>query len=165
MGDACSSEAVGETAAPMKTTVVAVGLALGVLVLAVIGGSALVLLAYGVGQVLNLVMHLQPFEATLLSLIGICLAALVFMRLVSVFVYPFFSGALDEAEDWEAESADPDADLDEEGVEPGADYYPGVPRWRQPLKRTDFSHARPEEACPCGSGRPYKLCHGRNRKV
>jgi hypothetical protein len=147
------------TAITMKTTWAAVGLALAVLVLSVIGGGALVLLAYGVGQVLNLVMHLQPFEATLLSLIGICIAALVFVRLISVFVYPFFSGALDEAEDWEDEVAEADDDPDD------ADFYPGVPRWRQPLKHTDFSHAQPEEPCPCGSGRPYKLCHGRNRKA
>jgi hypothetical protein len=142
----------------MKTTLVTLGLALGVFVLAVLGGSALVLLAYAVGSLLNRVMHLQPFEATLLTLIGICIAALVFMRLLSVFVYPYFSGALDETEGWESEAGEGEA-------EPGQDYYPGVPRWRQPLKRTDFSHARPDDACPCGSGRPYKLCHGRNRKT
>jgi len=149
----------GETGG-MKTTLTAVGLALAVFVLAVLGGSALVLLAYGVGTVLNRVMHLQPFEATLLSLIGICIAALVFMRLLSVFVYPYFSGALDETEGWDA-----DAEAGEGTAEGSEEFYPGVPRWRQPLKHTDFSHAQPDDDCPCGSGRPFKLCHGRNRKI
>jgi uncharacterized protein YecA (UPF0149 family) len=51
-----------------------------------------------------------------------------------------------------------DEDVDEEPV-----IYPSIPRWRQPLKTPDFSNTRPDDRCPCGSGRKYKNCHGAKR--
>ncbi len=144
----------------MKTFFVAVALALGAVVLAAVGGGLLVLLAYAVGRVVNLALHVQPFEATLLSLIGICAAGVAVVRLALAFVVPALSPAFDD-EDWGDLDENEDADAAEAEETAELDYYPGIPRWRQPLRRLDFSQTKPDDRCPCGSGRKFKNCHGR----
>lgn len=146
----------------MKSTLGLVGIALGVVLLVAVGGGLLVLVAYGVGWLLTRFLPFSPFEATLLSLAGISVVGLMAWRLVAAFISapPVFDDEeledLDfEAEDWE--------ELDEEESDAAA--YPGIPRWRQPLKKVDFSNTQPDDLCPCGSGRNYKNCHGRKTKA
>ena len=150
----------------MKAFFVTLAIVLGAILLVAVGGGLLVLLAYGVGRLVNLVLHLQPFEVTLLSLIGICVACIAAVRLVSAFTSPSFPDVLNEdEEDWEDEDFD-EAEEDEDAeTAAGKDAYPGIPLWRRPLKHIDFSSARPDDRCPCGSGRKYKNCHGRGVKA
>ena len=60
-------------------------------------------------------------------------------------------------EDWEDEE-------EEDAVPESKQVYPGIPRWRQPTKKLDFTNVKPDERCPCGSGRKFKNCHGANAK-
>ena len=145
----------------MKMFFVAIALVLGAIALATVGGSLLVLLAYGVGRLVNLVLHLQPFEATLLSLIGICVTGAAVIRLALAVVVPSLSSAFG-GEVWEDEDFDEDEEAEVEGA---PDYYPGIPRWRQPLRHVDFSQTQPDDRCPCGSGRKFKNCHGRKSQA
>jgi uncharacterized protein YecA (UPF0149 family) len=101
-------------------------------------------------------MHLDPFQATALSLAGMLafgsLATRIFQTIMDTMPRPATADDDDEEEDYE------DEDVDEEPV-----IYPSIPRWRQPLKTPDFSNTRPDDRCPCGSGRKYKNCHGAKR--
>ncbi len=112
-----------------------------------IGAGLLVLLAYGVGQLLNPVTHFDPFQATVISLAGMFVFGFLVERwwasLINHSPFPI-----------EYEEDEYDDEDDEE------DIYPGIPRWRQPLKKVDFSDVKPDDRCPCGSGRKYKNCHG-----
>ena len=54
---------------------------------------------------------------------------------------------------------DDEYEEDEEGDEPPL-IYPGIPRWRQPKKSSDFSKTKPADRSPCGSRRKFKNCHG-----
>jgi uncharacterized protein YecA (UPF0149 family) len=67
---------------------------------------------------------------------------------------------VDEEED-EFDFEDDYFDEDEKEDEPVI--YSGIPRGRQPLKTPDFSNVKPDDRCPCGSGRKYKNCHGRKK--
>ncbi len=131
----------------MKTILVILLFILGILAALAIGGGLLALLAYGVGWLLNFVMHFDPFQATLISLAGVLIFGILAERIwTAITGFPPFSS---EYEDDEEE------DDDEESI-----IYPGIPRWRQPLKNVDFANAKPDDRCPCGSGRKYKNCHG-----
>lgn len=127
-----------------------------ILVGVTVGGGILILVAYGLGWLLNHVMHLDPFQATALSLAGMLafgsLATRIFQTIMDTMPRPATADDDDEEEDYE------DEDVDEEPV-----IYPSIPRWRQPLKTPDFSNTRPDDRCPCGSGRKYKNCHGAKR--
>ncbi len=68
---------------------------------------------------------------------------------------PPFSPDLDDDDEFDDEYDDEDED-----DEPLVFVNPRIPRWRQPLKQVDFSNAKPDDRCPCGSGRKYKNCHG-----
>jgi hypothetical protein len=135
---------------------------LGITLALALGGGLLVLLAYGVGWLLNLVMHLDPFQATVLSLAGICVFGFLAERIWQVVINPPPLSREDEYDDeeFDDEEFDYDEDEDEEEEEEEPVIYPGVPRWRQPLKSPDFSNTKPDDRCPCGSGRKYKNCHG-----
>ena len=126
-----------------------------------VGGGLLVLLSFGVGWLLNLVMHFDPFQATAISLAGICIFGFLAERLwQSVMATRDMDD--DEYDDEYDEFDFDDEDEDEDDEEPVA--YPGIPLWRQPLKKVDFSKAKPDDRCPCGSGRKYKNCHGTKQK-
>jgi hypothetical protein len=129
-----------------------------ILVGVTVGGGVLVLVAYGLGWLLNHIMHLDPFQATLLSLAGMLafgsLATRIFQTIINTM--PGSSAADDE----EDEDEDDDDDFEVEDVGGVPVIYPSIPRGRQPLKTPDFSNTRPDDRCPCGSGRKYKNCHG-----
>lgn len=126
-----------------------------------LGSVLLVLWAYGAGQVMLRILPtgtFNSFEATLLNLVGVLIVGLMVVRIVSAAtnnpLSPLSLGLIDSNED--------DVDYDEED-EDGEDEFRGIPRWRRPLKKIDFSGVKPNDLCPCGSGRQYKNCHGYKR--
>ena len=136
----------------MKTVLVILLFIFGILAALAIGGGLLVLLAFGVGRLLNFVMHFDPFQVTLISLAGILIFGVLAERIwAAITDFPPLSN------NYEDDEYEDDED-DEEGA-----IFPGIPRWRQPLKKIDFSNIKPDDRCPCGSGRKYKNCHGAKR--
>jgi len=126
-----------------------------------VGGGLLLLLAYGLGWLLNHLLRFDSFQVTLLSLASVVafgfLVNSLWQRALET-TLPSDSD-FDEDEDDEADNEDePEFEVKEVDGEPVI--YPSIPRWRQPLKNPDFSNARPDDRCPCGSGRKYKNCHG-----
>jgi hypothetical protein len=129
-----------------------------------IGGGLLALLAYGTGWLLNHLMGFDPFQATLIALLSICVFGLLAERLFqAILSTPSFMSRNTEDDDEEYDDEDEEEyedDEDEEEEEPVIVFNPRIPRWRQPLKTPDFSQAKPDDRCPCGSGRKFKNCHG-----
>jgi len=144
----------------MKEFFLVVLFTLGAILIIFIGGGLLVLLAYGLAWLLNLLLHFDLFQMTVLSLIAITIAAVLLVRTITFFM-PFSSSPLssDEADEEDFEDDENEEDDDIESVD-----YSTIPRWRRPLRQIDFSNARPDDLCPCGSGRKYKNCHGRKPK-
>ena len=128
---------------------------LGVFVVLAIGGGLLVLMAYGMGWLLNQFMGLDSFQATLITLLGIFIFGLLAERIWAAILAtpPFRSDGEEEDDEYDEED-------ENEGEEDDIFVNPRIPRWRQPLKNVDFSNVKPDERCPCGSGRKYKNCHG-----
>ncbi len=104
------------------------------LVTTLVAGLGIVL----VGRVLAAVSGLSPFEASLIAL-GVALA------IVGILVVSARRQSILEALEDDEEDDDYDDILDEEEDE--EEFTP-------PPSRNDL--------CPCGSGRKYKNCHGRN---
>jgi len=106
------------------------------------------------GWLFDHVMHLDPFQATVLSLAGMLafgfLASSIFQTIMNTISPP----PANEDDDEDKTEFDVE-EVDEEPV-----IHPGISHWRQPLKTPDFSNTRPDDRCPCGSGRKYKNCHG-----
>lgn len=136
------------------------------------GGGVIALLAYGLGWLIHLVTKFDLFQSTLLGLAGMfvfgILAERIFSGLLSVpigaadddeFDADEYDGDFDDEYDDEVDDEFDDEKPQKKGVEP----RPGIPLWRQPLKQVDFSKARPNDKCPCGSGRKFKNCHGAKR--
>ncbi len=146
----------------MKINLVILLFVLGIFAALAIGGGLLALLAYGLGWLLNLVMHLEPFQATLLALGSMLAFGILAERIWRVISSPPPLSSDDYDDDYEDEYDDYDDEYneDEEDDEPPVFVNPGIPRWRQPLKQVDFSNTKPDDRCPCGSGRKYKNCHG-----
>jgi hypothetical protein len=124
-----------------------------------IGSGLLVLMAYGVGWVINHVMGLGSFQATTLSLAGIFVFIILTDRVIHALTPLAPLNFEDNEEDNEID--DYDVSEDEEALNK---LYAGIPRWRRPSKNLDFSEAKPDDRCPCGSGRKYKNCHGAKQK-
>ncbi|MCJ7435829.1 MAG: SEC-C domain-containing protein [Anaerolineales bacterium] len=152
----------------MKIIGTFLGIVLGAVLVLAIGGGALVLLAYGVGWVINLVMGLDSFQVTALSLGGIFVFIILAERVLNALM-PLAPGDFDDDEEFDDEydgefddEYDDEMDGDEiaENIEAINKLYAGIPRWRRPTKNLDFSKAKPDGRCPCGSGRKYKNCHG-----
>ena len=124
-----------------------------------IGGGILVLIAYGLGWLLNHIMHIDPFQVTLLSLAGMLafgfLASSIFQTIVNTMPR---SPAVDDDEYEDDDEDEEEFDVEDADEEPVV--YANIPLWRQSLKTPDFSNTRPDDRCPCGSGRKYKNCHG-----
>lgn len=130
---------------------------LGVSAALAIGGGLLVLLAFGVGWLLDKLIQVGAFQATILALGGMLAFGILAERIWQVIINPppYSSGTDDDEYDDEYD------DEDEFEVEPPVVVSnPRIPRWRQPLKPVDFSDTKPDDRCPCGSGRKYKNCHG-----
>jgi hypothetical protein len=149
----------------MKTILVIILFVFGVLAALALGSGLLVLLAYAVGWLLNFVMHFDPFQITLLSLAGVLVFGVLATRIWEAITnFPPLSNRYEDDEDEDEDEDDEDDEDDFEYDEKDeAVIYPGIPLWRQPLKKVDFSNVRPDDRCPCGSGRKYKNCHGAKR--
>ncbi len=150
----------------MKTILVIILLVLGVFAALALGGGLLALTAFGTGWLLNHIMGLDAFQATLISLLGICVFGILAERLWQAITAtsPLLSKKYEDDDDDDEYEDDEDEydDEDEEEEEEEEPVYinPRIPRWRQPLKTPDFSQAKPDDRCPCGSGRKFKNCHG-----
>ncbi len=142
----------------MRMILTVLGFVLLIVLLLAFGGGLLILLAYGVGWVINLLTHFEPFQATIVSL-----AAMFAFGILAVNIWNAITASaqrLDEYDEFDDnEYDDEEYENDDEEDEPPLT-YPGIPRWRQPLKSPDFSKAKPDDRCPCGSGRKFKNCHG-----
>ena len=137
----------------MKTILMILFYFLAVLAVLAIGSGLLVLLAYGVGLLLSSVTHFDPFQATVIGLAGMFVFVFLLERWWTwITSHPPFPGEYYEDED------------DDDEYDDELPLYPSIPRWRQPLKQVDFSNAKPDDHCPCGSGRKYKNCHGPSQK-
>ncbi len=142
---------------------------LGLLVLVVIGGGLFLLMAYGLGWAVNHLMGFDPFQATTLALAAIFVFFMFLERIVRALNLladrrPFPMDYDDEEDDdYEDEEDAEDYEIveDEEMLDK---LYAGIPRWRRPSKNLDFSNVKPDDRCPCGSGRKYKNCHGIKQK-
>jgi hypothetical protein len=141
----------------------------GVIMLVLLGlGSAILLsLAYGLGLLVSLVAHFEPFQSTVLALAAIFATAILAERIwagtFSGTTYRPSIGSDDYEEDEDEEDEEDEDDEDDEEFDQAVEELfvnRGIPRWRQPLKQTDFSDVKPDARCPCGSGRKYKNCHG-----
>lgn len=153
-----------------KSPMIGVGFALlliGAVLIAIVGGL-LVLLAYGVGLLVNLVMDFEPFHATLLSLAGMIAAGVLVVRIVSALLPgPLPAPDSEDGFDDDDDAADADDAAEADDDDDKGDIYiyqPGthaeVIRLRPPFKPLDFTGVQPDDKCPCGSGRKYKNCHG-----
>jgi hypothetical protein len=86
------------------------------------------------------------------------------IRLVSSAISnPLSSQSITEDDDDDEYLDYDDADEEEALEEAVEDELQGIPLWRRPLKNNDFSNAKPDDRCPCGSGRKFKNCHGYKR--
>jgi hypothetical protein len=143
----------------MKTIVIFLGIILLAMLALAVGGGLLTLLAYGVGWVINRVMGIESFQATALSLAGI---------LVFIFLADRLSSTRMPASSYDFDDDDDDDEMDDDDIVKNEDalnkLYAGIPRWRRPNKNLDFSNVKPDDLCPCGSGRKYKNCHGVKQK-
>jgi hypothetical protein len=159
----------------MKGILLFVLMIIGLVILVGVGSVLLVLTAYGAGRVMIRILpsgSFTPFEATLLNLVGVLIVGLAVLRIVSAATNtPFLTEeALEddeddwEDEDWEEDWEEEELEEDETSSPSQDDAYPGIPRWRQPIKKVDFSNVKPDDRCPCGSGRKYKNCHGYKAK-
>lgn len=146
-----------------------IGTLLGIVLLSVIvlsiGSGLLVLIAYGLGWVINQVMDLEIFQATVLSLAGIFIFIILADRVVHAFtpLAPVDFEDDNEFDDEEFDELDNYEIMEDEEVIDKL--YAGIPRWRRPSKNLDFSNTKPDDRCPCKSGRKYKNCHGSKHKT
>ena len=146
---------------------------IGVILAHALLAGLLILLAYGLGLGLAAILPFSPFQTTLLSLFSLGLVALVAARLLQAILTRSFPLAPDEDEDDEDDEEEDEDDEEEDEEDEAEDeeeeaekpnLYPGIPRWRQPTRQLDFTGVGPDDRCPCGSGRKFKNCHGRNWK-
>jgi hypothetical protein len=137
----------------MRNSISILLIVLSVLVAGLLLVCLLVLAATGIGWLLSRFLPFSLFEATLLSLIGLLAAGYLILQIVGS--PPIAIEEVEDDDEWEDEEQD---------EEQGEEDYPAIPLWRQPIKRADrFANARPDDRCPCGSGRKYKNCHGRGK--
>lgn len=150
----------------MKVIASLFGILLVVLLLLGIGGALVFLMAYGLGLAINLIADFEPFQATVLGMLSLAVAGFLANRIWDMVrpapVSPDDDEYDDEYDDDLFDEFDDDEDEDEDDEEE-PNLYPGIPRWRQPVKTLDFSNTKPDDRCPCGSGRKYKNCHGSKR--
>jgi hypothetical protein len=130
-----------------------------------IGGGLFTLLAYGVGMVITRITGLERLPATVISMISMFFFGILLERTFnSVMSLPRSLSDDDEFDDFEDEDyldMDQDLELSEKEMD---EIFAGVPRWKRPLKTLDFTDVKPDDRCPCGSGRKFKNCHGKKTK-
>jgi hypothetical protein len=147
----------------MKTIGTAILILAIVLLALAVGGGLFTLLAYGVGMVVTRFTGLAPLASTIISMAGMFLFGILVERVFNSFLSlpANLSGNSDYDEENDGFDFDEEPELGDE--ERDAD-FPGIPHWRRPLKTLDFSSVKPDDRCPCGSGRKYKNCHGKKPK-
>ncbi len=156
----------------MKTIGMAILVLMIVLLALAIGGGLLTLLSYGVGIVITRFTGIDPLPATVISMAGIFLFGILVERVFNSFMsvpknlvgndeFDDFDDFDDEDEDEDYLDFDDDSELSDKEMD---DVFAGIPRWRRPLKTLDFSNVKPDDRCPCGSGRKFKNCHGKKTK-
>ena len=109
----------------------------------------------------NLVAHFEPFQATIISLAAMCA-----FGILAVNIWNTIPSTARDVEDYDEFDYDDEYDDEYEEDEEGDELlliYPGIPRLRQPKESPDFSKAKPDDRCPCGSRRKFKNCHGTNK--
>jgi len=158
----------------MKTIGMAILVLIIVFLVLAIGGGLFTLLSYGVGIVITRFTNLDSLPATVISMAGMFLFGILVERLFNSFMsIPKNLSENDEDEfddydDFDYEDEDEDFfDFDEDSElsdKEMNDIFAGIPRWRRPLKTLDFSNVKPDDRCPCGSGRKFKNCHGKKTK-
>jgi hypothetical protein len=143
----------------MKITMTFLGVILVTMLVLALGGGLLVLLAYGIGWVINLLMGLEAFQATMLGLAGIFVFIILVDRGINALspLPPSDRGDFEYDNDNDEESDNYEIVEDEDALNK---LYAGIPRWRRPTRNLDFSNVNSNDRCPCGSGRKYKNCHG-----
>jgi len=149
----------------MKPLFMTLLIVFGVIIVVGLGSVLLVLWAYGAGQVMLRVLPagtFSPFEATLLNQVGVLIVGLMVLRVVSTATTkPIPSKSLRKEDKIDERWGEDDADgVDTENE---AEEFAGIPRWRRPLKKIDFTDVKPNDPCPCGSGRKFQNCHGYKR--
>jgi len=148
----------------MRTIVTFLGIILIAALVLAIGSSLLVLMAYGIGWVVNQATGLESFQATVLGLAGMFVFIILVDRVVNMLspISPYNFEDNDEYDEEDDNEID-DYEImeDEEALDK---LYAGIPRWRRPSRNLDFSNVKLEDRCPCGSGRKYKNCHGAKQK-
>ncbi len=129
-----------------------------------VGGGVLVLLAYGVGWILARFLPFTVFEATLFSLIGLSALGMTVAHFIitAISTNPPKTQA-EEGEDEEEWEEEDEEELEDIFSEPNEPDWPSV-SGRHSRRMIDFSNVKPDDRCPCGSGRKYKNCHGRGMK-
>jgi hypothetical protein len=165
----------------MKTIAAFLGIILAALLALALGGGLLILIAYGVGWVISRSAGFEIFQSTALGLAGVFVFIFLVERLISAFapLNSFGNYASDDEFDDEDEDEfddEYDDEFDDEFNGMAHDklspadqaeldkVYAAIPRWRRPTKNLDFSNTLPDHRCPCGSGRKYKNCHGKQKQ-
>lgn len=133
-----------------------------IIVLLAIGGGVMALIVYGIGWLIHLVTKFDLFQSTLLALASMFAFGILAERIFSA-ILSINRSDLEEDDFYDNDFADEFEDDDFEAKKQKSEPYSGIPLWRQPLKQVDFSKARPNDLCPCGSGRKFKHCHGVKR--
>lgn len=134
-----------------------------VLLALAVGGGLFTLLAYGVGMVITRFTGLAPLPSTVISMAGMFLFGILVERIFNSFLSlpGSFIGNDETDEDEDDIDFDKEPELSDEEMD---ERFPGIPRWRRPLRTLDFSDVKPDDRCPCGSGRIFKNCHGKKPK-
>jgi len=118
--------------------------------------TVLVLAAFGLGKALSLVLPFSVFEASLLSMLALWPALWALWRTVT-------SGQNDDIRHAWADEQDDDDEV-EESFDEELDEGAGV-TWTAPLRPViSPPQINRNSLCPCGSGRKYKRCCGREER-
>ena len=116
--------------------------------------TVLVLAAFGLGKALSLVLPFSGFEASLLSMLALWPALWAVWRIVT-------SGQNDDIRHAWADEQDEDDEVEEESFDEEHDEGEGV-AWAAPLRSViSPPQIGRNSLCPCGSGRKYKRCCGK----
>ena len=155
----------------MKTVGIAILVMMVALLVLAIGGGLFTLVAYGIGMLVSRLTGFDSLPASAISMAGMFLFGILMERAFSAFIsIPKNLAGNDEFDEDEFDSEDEEDDyfdLEEEPPLSNKDMdaiFAGIPRWRRPLKTLDFSDVKPDDRCPCGSGRKFKNCHGKKAK-
>jgi len=159
----------------MRTILAVLGIIIAVVLLTGLAIGLLVLIPTGVAWLLvNWVrLPFSQFEATLLSLLALCMWIVIAWRIANGIAAVAASvnrrGDEDEEdyEDEDQDEYDDDYEGEEEPQEAQSSTISSIPKWRQPIRRASdgMPIVGPDDRCPCGSGRKYKNCHGRTKTV